>query len=97
MRFRRAMGLHVDFQNVSSSGIQSEIQDGSRLLISVVLVRLGIGPVSRRQQPPPPGAGKRFSPGGGVACSVRDRRAAPAAATAWLRLYKLRANCGLRG
>src|SRR5262249_33803237 len=59
--------------------------------------RLGIGPVNRRQQTPPPGARKRFSQGGGVACSVRDRRAAPAAATAWLRLYKLRANCGLRG
>src|SRR5262245_40227078 len=97
MRLRRAMALPVDFQNVSSSGFQSEIQVGFRLLINLFLSGWGIGPVNARQQTPPPGARKRFSQGAALPVQYATRRAAPAAATARLRLYKLRANCGLRG
>jgi hypothetical protein len=63
------MALPVDFQNCASSGFQSEIHVGFRLLINVFLS----GSVNARQQTPPPGARKRFSQGGGVACSVHDK------------------------
>src|SRR5215475_832253 len=94
MRLRWAMALPVDFQNVSSSGFQSEIQVGFRLLINPVPFRLGIGPAHARQQTPPPGARKRFSQGGGVACSVRDKThgAYSGAGVA----FALQASCQLR-
>src|SRR5262245_37623242 len=89
MRLRWAIALPVDFQNCASSGFQSEIQVGFRLLINVFLS----GSVNARQQTPPPPALESVSPRA-AALPVQSaiRRTAPAAATARLRLYKLRAN-----
>src|SRR5262249_28693019 len=92
MRLRRAMALPVDFQNCASSGFQSEIQVGFRLLINVFLS----GSVNARQQTPPPTLESVSPRAAALPVQSATRRAAPAAATASLRLYKLRANqaCG---
>src|SRR5215471_914977 len=103
MRFRWAMNLPVDFQNVSSSGFQSEIQVGLRLLISMFLSGWGTplrgqavaGGVKRKTKSAAARRSKASLQGGGVAGCVCDKAAAPPAMAALgLSLYKLRANPG---
>src|SRR6516162_4540470 len=90
MRLRWAMNLPVDFQNVSSSGFHSEIQLGLRLLIRVFLSG---GARPREPKNAVPRRSKAFSPrAAALPVQCATRRTAPAAATASLPLYKLRAN-----
>src|SRR3984893_18307120 len=61
--FPERLILRVPFRNPARIGLAHQS----------VSFPVGTGPVNRRQRTPPPGARKRFSQGGGVACSVRDK------------------------
>jgi hypothetical protein len=85
------MNLPVDFQNVSSSGFHSEIQLGLRLLIRVFLFG-GDRPREPKTKRRPLALESVSPRAAALPIRCATRRAAPAAATASLRLYKLRAN-----
>src|SRR5262249_50648740 len=91
MRLRWAMNLPVDFQNVSSSRFHSEIQLGLRSLITVFLSG-GARPREPKATNAAPALESVSPRAAALPVQCARRRTAPAAATASLSLYKLRAN-----